>query len=176
MSRFIRRKKFLSALGGVAALAITGIAVAYFTAGGSGTSSAAVGASSALTIHGTSASTLYPGTSSAVSFTVDNPSSGHQQLGTIHLASVKACVGTGSAWTGSACSNSGTEATTCESIETGSSDTNTSNFWMPDVVENQDVAAGNGQTVTTGGSVKMNDLSSNQNACQNANLLLNFTS
>lgn len=176
MSRIIRKKKALSALGVVAVLAITGIAVAYFTASGSGTGSATVGTSSALTIHGTSASTLYPGTSSAVSFTVDNPSSGHQQLGTIHLASVKACVGTGSTWTGSACSNSGTEATTCESVETGGSDTNTANFWMPDVVENQDVAAGNGQTVTTGGSLKMNDLSSNQNACQNANLLLNFTS
>ncbi len=176
MSFINRRKKALVAIGSVLALAAAGVAVAYFTASGSGTGSATVGTSAALTIHGTSASTLYPGTSSTVSFTVDNPSSGHQELGTIHLASVKACVGTGSTWTGSACSNSGTEATTCESVETGASDTNTANFWMPDVASNQDVAAGNGQAVTATGALKMNDLSSNQNACESANLLLNFTS
>ncbi|MFL5824136.1 MAG: hypothetical protein ACJ764_11925, partial [Solirubrobacteraceae bacterium] len=66
--------------------------------------------------------------------------------------------------------------TTCESVETGSSDGNTANFWMADVVSNQDVASGNGQSVTATGSLKMNDLSSNQDACKNANLLLNFTS
>jgi hypothetical protein len=47
---------------------------------------------------------------------------------------------------------------------------------MPDVVSNQDFGSGNGQTVTATGTLKMNDLSSNQNACENANLTLNFTS
>jgi hypothetical protein len=158
------------------ALAVTGIAFAYFSASGSGTGTAAVGTSSALTIHAAVAGTLYPGASSAVTFTVDNPSSGHQQLGTIHLASIKSCVGAGSSWNGSSCSNGGTEATTCESVETGSSDTNAANFWMADTVENQDLASGNGQTVTTNGTLKMNDLSTNQDACKSANLTLNFTS
>ena len=173
---FFARKRVLGTLGVIGAVTLAGVAYAYFSASGSGTGSATVGTSSALTLHGTSASTLYPGVSSTVSFTVDNPSSGHQQLGTIHLASVKACVGASSSWNGSSCTNSGTEATTCESVETGSSDGNTANFWMPDVVSNQDFGNGNGQTVTATGSLKMNDLNSSQDACKNANLTLNFTS
>ena len=156
-------------------LIISGAAIAYFTTTGSGTGTASVGASATLTIHGTSASTLYPGTSSTVSFTVDNPSPGKQYVAAIHLASVKACP-SGDTWTGSACSNSGTEITTCESVETGASDTNTDYFWMPDTTVNQQVSSGNGQTVTQTGTLTMNNLGSSQNTCQNANLTLNFTS
>jgi hypothetical protein len=173
--RILRSKRGRVALAVVALLATAGGALAYFTTSGSGTGPATVGASSALTIHGTSASTLYPGTSSTVSFTVDNPSPGRQQVGTIHLASVKACP-SGDSWTGSVCSNSGTEITACETVETGSSDTTTANFWMPDVVANQQLSNGNGQTVTTTGTLTMNNLNSSQNSCQNANLTLNFTS
>lgn len=176
MRKLLHSKRGRIALGGVvASLAVAGGAFAYFTASGSGTGTATVGASANLTIHGTSASTLYPGTSSTVSFTVDNPSSGHQQLGTIHLASIKACPA-GDSWTGSACSNGGAEITTCESVETGASDTNASNFWMPDVLANQQFGNGNGQTVTATGTLTMNNLSSSQNSCQNASLTLNFTS
>jgi hypothetical protein len=175
MFRRFTKKRSL-ALSALLLLLLASGAVAYFTTSGSGTATATVGTSSALTIHGASASTLYPGTTSTISFTIDNPSSGHQQLGTIHLASVKACTGSGSAWNGTACSNSGTEQTTCESVETGASDTTTANFWMADVVANQDFASGNGQAVTASGTLKMNDLNSNQNACENANLTLNFTS
>ena len=60
--------------------------------------------------------------------------------------------------------------------ETAASDTNTANFWMPDVTVNQDVPSGNGQTLTPGGTLTMNNLSSSQDACQNATLTLNFTS
>jgi hypothetical protein len=146
--------------------------VAYFTSGGSGTGTATVGTSSTFTIHGTTTSTLYPGTSTPVNFTVDNPSSGHQLLGTIHLSSIVAC---NTAFVSGACP-SGHEITSCESAETGSSDTTTANFWMPDVVANQDFPPGNGQAVTASGTLTMNNLSSNQDACKNANLLLNFTS
>ena len=175
MLRSFTKKRAL-ATGIVALLLGAAAAVAYFTTSGSGTGTGAVGTSSAMTIHATSASTLYPGASSTVSFTVDNPSSGHQLLGTIHLATVKACVGAGSSWNGSACSNSGTEANTCESVETGTTDGNTANFWMPDVVSNQDFAGGSGQSVTATGSLKMNDLNTSQDSCKNANLTLNFTS
>ena len=163
------------ALSALLLLLVTAGAVAYFSTNGSGTGTATVGTSSTLTIHGSSASTLYPGTSSTVSFTIDNASSGNQQLGTVHLASVKACVGAGSSWNGSSCTNSGVEATTCESVETGASDTNTANFWMADVVSNEDFGNGNGQAVTATGTLKMNDLSSSQDSCKNANLTLNFT-
>ena len=116
-----------------------------------------------------------PGTSSAVTFTVDNPSSGHQQVGTIHLASINACP-SGDTWNGTACSNGGIEITSCESVETGASDTNTANFWMPDVVSNQDLPTGNGQAITASGTLTMNDLNSSQNTCKNTNLTLNSTS
>src|SRR5947209_8666436 len=87
MSRLLARKR-LVALVSVGALVIVGAAVAYFTTTGSGTGTATVGSSSAVTLHGTAASTLYPGTSSSVSFTVDNPSPGAQRVAKIHLASV----------------------------------------------------------------------------------------
>lgn len=72
----------------VAAVAISGAAFAYFTTTGDGTGSGTTGASSALVIHGTAATTLYPAASSTVTFTVDNPSPGHQYVNTISLASV----------------------------------------------------------------------------------------
>ncbi|HLY49820.1 MAG TPA: hypothetical protein VKR21_11560 [Solirubrobacteraceae bacterium] len=175
MRRVLRQKRVRAGLGVLFTLVFVAGAVAYFTTSGSGTGTAAVGTASQLTIHGTSGTTLYPGVQSTVSFTVDNPSSGHQQLGTIHLASIKACVGAGSSWNGSSCTNGGVEATTCESAETGLSDTNTANFWMPDVAANQDFGNGNGQAVTATGTLTMNNLSSSQDACKNANLTLNFT-
>ena len=168
-----RNRRTLIGLGAViVTLALGGAAVAYFDASGSGTGTASVGTSSALTIHGSTSGTLYPGVSSTVTFTADNPSSGHQQIGTIHLASVVAC---NTAFSGGTCP-SGHEVTSCESVETGTSDTNTSNFWMADVVSGQDLAPGSGQSVTATGTLKMNDLSTSQDACKSANLLLNFTS
>jgi hypothetical protein len=173
--RILHSKRGRVALGVVASLVLAGGAYAYFTTTGSGTGQGTVGASSALTVTGTVSGTLYPGTSNTVNFTANNPSSGHQRLGTISLTGVHACTGTGSSWNGSACSNSGTEQTTCESFDTNASST-TDNFSMPNVVANQDLAPGNNQTVTTTGTLTMNDLNSSQNSCQNANLTLSFTS
>src|SRR5436305_26690 len=119
-----RRKTVV--VGAVGALAIAGIAYAYFTATGSGTGTGSVGTSASVTLHGSTGGTVYPGTSTTVTFTADNPSSGRQQIGTIHLASVVAC---SSAFSGGACPG-GNEVTTCESVETGASDGNTANFWM----------------------------------------------
>lgn len=172
MPAVLKRKKVLVGFGVVAAMALAGAAYAYFTSSGAGTGTGSVGTSSALTVHGTTAGPLYPGSSTTVSFTVDNPSNGHEQLGTIHLASVTAC---DQALTGGTCA-SGHEITSCEGVETGASDTNANNFYMPDVVSNQDVAPGSGQAVTATGTLKLNDLPSSQDTCKNAYLLLNFTS
>jgi hypothetical protein len=163
----------------VAAAAAIG-AWAYFTANGSGSGTATVGTSSTLTLHGSTTGTLYPGTTVPVSFTVDNPSSGTQRLGTIFLAGVKACTGAGSSWDPSlnsgagGCSSGGTEQTTCESVDPGNaSDANASNFYMADVVENQDlVGNASGTAATNGGTLKLNNLSSSQDSCKNANLYL----
>lgn len=163
----------------VAAAAAVG-AWAYFTANGSGSGTATVGTSSNLTLHGSTTGTLYPGTTVPVSFTVDNPSSGTQRLGTIYLAGVKACTGSGSSWDPSlnsgagGCSSSGTEQTTCESVDPGNaSNANASNFYMADVVENQDLAGNaSGSAATNSGTLKLNNLSSSQDSCKNANLYL----
>lgn len=164
--------KRLVAVSVVAVLAVTGAAIAYFSASGSGTGTATVGTSSALTLHGSSSTTLYPGTSSTVTFTADNPSGGKERVGTIHLASIVAC---DQAFTGTTCA-SGHEVTTCESVETGTTDGNTANFWMPDVAANQEVSSGNAQSITATGTLTMNDLTGSQDSCKNDNLLLNFTS
>jgi hypothetical protein len=124
-------------------------AYAYFTTTGSGTGSATVGTSSAVTIHGTTTTTLYPGTSTEVDFTIDNPSTGHQFVGTIHLASV--------------------------STDAGHSTCVMSDFTMPDVTANQDFPNGNGQAVTAHGTLTMAN-NGNQDACKDAPLTLHLTS
>lgn len=131
-----------------ATLAIGGYA--YFTSSGSGTGTATVGSTAAVALHGTTAGSLYPGTSSTVSFTLDNPSTGHQFLNTIHLAGVTADVGHAS----------------CDVTD----------FTMPNVTANQDFPAGNGQTVNATGTLSMANTAVNQDACQGATLTLNLTS
>src|SRR5437660_564102 len=89
MPRMTRKR--LVSLCAVGALVVAGAAIAYFTASGSGTGTGSVGTSSALTLHGSTGGAVYPGASTTVSFTADNPSGGKEQLGTIHLGSVVAC-------------------------------------------------------------------------------------
>ena len=163
----------------VAALAAIG-GWAYFSANGSGSATATVGTSSNLVLHGSTVGTLYPGSTVPISFTVDNPGGGTERLGTIYLAGVKACTGAGSSWDPSlnsgagGCSNSGTEQTSCESVDPGNaSNANSSNFYLADVTENQDLTGGaSGVSATNGGTLKMNNLSSSQDSCKNANLYL----
>ena len=59
-------RKALVAGGLVATLGLGGIAFAFFTTTGSGNGSATVGTSSALVLHGSAPTLLYPGTSSSV--------------------------------------------------------------------------------------------------------------
>jgi hypothetical protein len=167
MTRFFRKKGFVLILL-LLALGVAAVAgYAYFSATGSGTAPAAIGTSTALTLHGSSASTLYPGRSSTISFTVDNTGTGPELVGTIHLASVVACA---AAFVSGVCPG-GQEITTCETVGNGSAD-----FSMPDVVSNQDISPGTGQPVTLTGTLTMNDLATSQDSCKNANLLLNLTS
>src|SRR4051794_31680056 len=86
--KWTTKKRALLAAACVCALAVAGAAFAYFTTTGSGTGTATVGSSSALTVKGTVASTLYPGSSSTVTFKIDNPSAGAQRVGTISLTSI----------------------------------------------------------------------------------------
>jgi hypothetical protein len=163
--KFIKTKKGFALLAAVAVVAISAVgAYAYFTSTGAGTGSAAVGTSTAFVLHGTSASTLYPGTSSVVTFTADNPGSGNQLLNTIHLVSVVAYP---TAPDRTAQTNA---IATCGGANSASSD-----FQMTDVVVNHDYAPGSGQAVTPTGTLNMNNLNAPQDTCKGAFLTLNLT-
>jgi hypothetical protein len=149
------KKRALAAAAGVCALVVAGVAFAYFTSTGSGTGTATVGSSSAVTLHATVSGTLYPGVSSPVTFTVDNPSSGVQRVGTITLASISVDAAH------SACSTA---------ISGGNPD-----FSMPAVTVNQAFPSGSGQSVTPTGTLTMNDTGVSQDACQGATLTLHLT-
>jgi hypothetical protein len=155
MGRITRKRALLLALGCTFALALAAGAYAYFTSNGSGTGTASVGTASAVTLHGTVSSSLYPGSSSPVSFTVDNPSQGSQRVSTITLASITVDSGH------SSCSST---------ISGGNPD-----FSMPAVTVNKTFSTGNGQSVTQAGTLTMNETGTNQDACQGATLTLHLT-
>jgi hypothetical protein len=155
MNRFTK-KRVLPALGGVCALAIAAGAYAYFTTTGSGTATATVGSSSALTIKGTVTGNLFPGSSSPVTLTVDNPSSGKQRVGTITLEKITADAGHSS----------------CSVVTSGGNP----DFTMAEVVVNKVFGPGNGQAVTPSGTLTMNDTGVSQDACQGATLTLTLKS
>jgi hypothetical protein len=153
MLKLIKSRRLVALVGVVAVLAAAGAAVAYFTSTGTGSATATVGTSSALTVNGTPSGSLYPGASATVNFTASNPSPGHEYLATIHLASLTV---------DSSHATAGCSATW---------------FSMPDVTANQDIPSGTGAgstTVTATGSLSMSN-SGNQDACQGATLTLNFT-
>jgi len=152
----IASKRALVALGCVSALAVAAVAYAYFTSTGSGTATAKVGTSSPVTLKATVAGNLYPGASSQVTFTVDNPSSGAQRVGTITLTGITVDAG----------------HSTCSATIGGA----TPDFSMPAVTVNATFPSGNGQAVTPKGTLTMNDTGVNQNACQGAELTLALSS
>jgi hypothetical protein len=152
---WMTRKRALLALAGTCALGLTAFAIAYFTTIGAGTGTASVGSSSAVTLHATVSSTLYPGASSPVSFTIDNPSSGSQRVGTISLSSITVDAG----------------HSTCSTVTTGGNP----DFTMAAVAVNKTFGPGNGLTVTPTGTLTMNDTGVSQDACQGATLTLHLT-
>jgi hypothetical protein len=148
----LSRKRAVIGLASVCVVAVAAIAYAYFTSTGSGTATATVGTSSAVTIKGTVSGNLYPGSSSTVTLTVDNPSSGKQRVGTVSLEKITADAG----------------HSTCSVVTTGGNP----DFTMADVVVNKTYGPGNGQAVTPTGTLTMNDTGVNQDACQGATLTL----
>jgi hypothetical protein len=146
------RKRLVIALMSLCALAVAAAAYAYFTTTGSGTATATVGTSSVVTLKGTVTGNLYPGSSSPVTLTVDNPSSGKQRVGTISLEKITTDAG----------------HPTCSVVINGGNP----DFTMADVVVNKTYAPGNGQAVTPNGSLAMNDTGVSQDACQGATLTL----
>ena len=138
------------ALVGTCFLVTAAAAFAYFTTTGSGTGSATVGSGSSVTVHGTVATSLYPGTGSTVSFTIDNPSNGSQRVHQIQLSSV--------------------------STDAGHSGCVMTDFTMPNVTVDQVFPSGGGQAVMATGTLTMAESGLNQDACQGAPLTLHLVS
>lgn len=165
MLSVLKKKRVRAALVGLSALVFVGGAVAYFTASGSGTGNATVGSSSAMTISATIApgsGGLVPGGNPAtVSFTVNNPGSGNQNVGTVTLAGVKAYSDSGH---------------TNDITGTGAGQCDTTQFTMTPVGENQDVPSGGPTALNNSGSLVFHDSGTNQDGCKGAFLVASFTS
>ena len=153
--RLFTKRRAVFALTTALLVVVAGGAYAYFTTTGSGTGTAAVGSSSAVTLHATITGSLYPGSSSPVTFTVDNPSSGKQRVGTISLASITADA----------------SHSECSTVITGG----TPDFTMPAVAVNATFGSGSGQAVTPTGTLTMNETNVSQDKCQGATLTLHLT-
>jgi hypothetical protein len=164
MKKHLTKKRALFTALVVVALAVTSsVAYAYFTGGGSGAGTATVGTTVNASISGTAASLLYPGGPGVtVPITVTNNSAGHQRIGTVTLTSVDA-------FTGPLFTNpipTGTGVGKCD----------TTQFTMPAVTINEDLAAGATSTVHNGTLTMANDPANTQDGCKSAILRLNLTS
>jgi hypothetical protein len=147
-------RKALVAGGLVATLAVGGIAYAYFTSTGSGNGAATVGSTSAVTISQTNVlSAMFPNSAAqAIDLNVANPGGGNEYVGTvsisIHAASLP--VGCLASW-----------------------------FTITNAAVNSDVTPGATHAfagASTGASIKLDESGGSQDACQGANLVLDFSS
>lgn len=140
MKTLFMRKRVL-VLGIVASLAIAGAAFAYFTNSGSGTGSATVGTSDAITLASDSVGPLYPGGADApVTVDITNPGSGAQYVGTV----------SGSVADNGGCLGSWFEvdaAPYAASLAAGASDSAETLVRMIDSGTNQDVCKGKTMTI-----------------------------
>jgi hypothetical protein len=104
-----------------------------------------------VTITGTVAPGIAPGTSKAVSFTAANSSSSPIYVTTVHLESVAA--------------------------DAGHASCDTDDFTMADVTQNHQVPAGaTANALPTNGSLVYANTAVNQDACKNATLTLTLSS
>jgi hypothetical protein len=150
-------KKRALTLGAVGLLIVAGVAIAYWTAGGSGSGSASVaGAQSALTANQTSTLTaMYPGDSAqTISGDFDNPNPGP-----IFVSTVTASIA-------SVTKASGAPAGTCDATD----------FTLANAIMtvNAQVASGTANGSWTGATIQFNNKATNQDACKGATVNLSY--
>jgi hypothetical protein len=159
------KKRVLAGIGLVATLAVTGVAVAYFSASGAGSGNAQVGTNAALTISPTitpGVGGIVPGGNPAtVSLTVTNPATAKANVATVTMTGVLAY---------------SDAAHTVNITGTGAGKCDTTQFSMAPVTENQQVPAGGPTALANNGSLVFADSGSNQDGCKNAYLVSSFTS
>jgi hypothetical protein len=152
----VTKKRALIA-GVIGLLVIAGAAIAYWTAGGSGSGTASVaGAQSALTANQTTTLTaMYPGDSpQTISGNFDNPNPGP-----IFVSTVTASIS-------SVTKASGAPAGTCDATD----------FTLANAVMtvNAQVAAGTAKGSWTGATLQFNNKATNQDACKGATVNLSY--
>ena len=149
-------KKRLLILTSVTALALAGIAYAFFSSTGSGSGQGSVAnptTTGSITITGTVTDALYPGGSSSVTFKAANSLGQAVRVHNVHLVSVAPDTGH------STCDTSGTV------------------FTMSDVTEDHLVPANaTAEDLGTSGTLNMADSGSNQDNCKGATLTLTLSS
>lgn len=142
--RNLMRKRILVPVAAIAALALAGIAIAYFTASGTGSGTATVGSDAGVAIENVTISrTLYPGGASDVRFDVRNLSADTSvRVGSVVVDSIVTPAG-------------------CAAAD-----------FSFDPVAIGSIAA-NGSVSATG-SLELENTASNQDACQGASVTLNL--
>ena len=144
-------------VGALIALALTGAAYAYWTAGGSGTGTAQAGDVVALTANQTSTLTaMYPGDSAqTITGNFDNPNSG-----SVYVSNVVVSIA-------SVAKAPGAVAGTCDA----------SDFTLADrtMAVGEQVPSGTGVGAFSGATIKFNNkANANQDACKNATVNLAY--
>ena len=156
MSRIFTKKRALLGTAAVSLVAVA-VAVAYWTAGGSGTGSASVqGAQQSLAAAQTTVlSAMYPGDSAqTISGTITNPNSAK-----IYVTNVVASIA-------SVTKAGGAPAGTCDA----------SDFTLADatMAVGQEVDGNGGTKPFTGATIKFNNKNANQDACKGATVGLAY--
>lgn len=150
--RKLMRKRILVPVVALAALAVAGIAVAYFTASGTGSGTATVGSAAGVTITNVSFdSTLYPGGATTVRFTINNSSSDTA----VKVDKVVADTSYGT--------------TGVDGLPSGC---DPADFTFGDVSVNASIAASRSTDAT--GTLSLANSSANQDACQGASPVLHL--
>lgn len=152
-----RKKKIVAVVAGAAVLAGGGVAYAYWTAGGSGTGSAATGTSTPITANQTSVITgMRPGDSAQTlsgNFTNTNG-------GPVYVTSVTASLG-------AVTKAIGAVAGTCDATDY--------TLATPVATVGHEVANGTGVDAWTGPTIKFNNKATNQDQCKGASIAINYT-
>jgi hypothetical protein len=146
-------KKFAALAAGTLTLGLTVGAYAYWAAPGAGTGSATAGSSNGtVTLHASLSDGIYPGGSTAVTFTADNPGATDLRVGVIKLDAVV--------------------------VDASHSTCNTQDFSMIAVASNTTVLHGAAAQLLGGaGSLAFaNDALNSQNACKGATITLQVSS
>lgn len=151
--RFSKKALIATGTGAVVAMAVGGLALAYWTTTGSGTGSATNATSNGtIVLHASFAAGLTPGASEPVSYTADNTNSSSLQVGTVTAVT----------------SIDSTHATAgCLAAD----------FTVPPAVENQTIpTTTSGVALTNGSTITFADTAVNQDACKGATVTLTLTS